>query len=124
MPAVPQASQSSPTPQVPGSTDANIHPGNTTGNMEPSTSTTTLDDDAEAVSERASVMPCNTDVAKHRKRIQDVTLLRALRPDVGRWVTLSPRYWAGEPSDTMGAGLPTRRFRTVTQVGLPSLPAV
>src|SRR5712675_2821340 len=24
-----------------------------------------------------------------------VTLLRALRPDVGGWVTLSPRYWAG-----------------------------
>jgi len=27
-----------------------------------------------------------------------VTLLRALRPDVGGWVTLSPRYWAGRPS--------------------------
>src|SRR5882672_1283344 len=26
-----------------------------------------------------------------------VTLLRALRPDVGGWVTLSPRYWAGRP---------------------------
>src|SRR5882757_8530315 len=28
-----------------------------------------------------------------------VTLLRALRPDVGGWVTLSPRYWTGVPSD-------------------------
>src|SRR5712671_3816332 len=28
-----------------------------------------------------------------------VTLLRALRPDIGGWVTLSPRYWAGVPSD-------------------------
>src|SRR5712672_154483 len=27
-----------------------------------------------------------------------VTLLRALRPDVGGWVTLSPRYWTGVPS--------------------------
>jgi len=72
MPAVPQASQSSPTPQVPGSTDANIHPGNTTGNTEPSTSTTTLDDDAEAVSECASVMPCDADVAKHCKHIQEL----------------------------------------------------
>src|SRR5712671_4687592 len=50
-----------------------------------------------------------------------VTLLRALRPDVGEWVTLSPRYWAGKPSRLMGAGLPTRRFGIVTQVGLPSL---
>src|SRR5712671_3991326 len=30
---------------------------------------------------------------------QFVTLLRALRPDVGGWVTLSPRYWTGVPSD-------------------------
>ena len=72
MPTVPQASQSSPTPQVPGSTNANIHPGNTTGNMEPSTSTTTLDDDAEVVSECVSVMPCDADVAKHCKRIQEL----------------------------------------------------
>ena len=28
-----------------------------------------------------------------------VTLLRALRPDVGEWMTLSPWYWAGVPSD-------------------------
>src|SRR5712672_3714581 len=28
-----------------------------------------------------------------------VTLLRALRPDVGGWVTLSPEYWTGVPSD-------------------------
>ena len=35
-----------------------------------------------------------------------VTLLRALRPDVGRWVTLSPRYWAGEPSDMDGGRAP------------------
>jgi len=28
-----------------------------------------------------------------------VTLLRALRPDVGGWVTLSPKYWTGVPSD-------------------------
>jgi len=45
---------------------------NTTGNMEPSTSTTTLDDDAEAVSEHASVMPCDADVAKHCKCIQEL----------------------------------------------------
>jgi len=55
---------------------------------------------------------------------ESVTLLRALRPDVGRWVTLSPRYWTGKPSRLMGAGLPTRRFRVMTQVGLPSLLAV
>jgi len=35
-----------------------------------------------------------------------VTLLRALRPDVGGWVTLSPKYWAGEPSDTDGGRAP------------------
>src|SRR5712671_6207423 len=35
-----------------------------------------------------------------------VTLLWALRPDVGGWVTLSPRYWAGEPSDTSGGQAP------------------
>ena len=35
-----------------------------------------------------------------------VTLLRALRPDVGRWVTLSPKYWAGRPSDIDGGRAP------------------
>src|SRR5712671_6418202 len=35
-----------------------------------------------------------------------VTLLRALRPDVGGWVTLSPRYWTGVPSDTDGGRAP------------------
>src|SRR5712671_3013157 len=35
-----------------------------------------------------------------------VTLLRALRPDVGGWVTLSPRYWAGKPSVTDGGRAP------------------
>jgi len=36
-----------------------------------------------------------------------VTLLQVLRPDIGKWVTLSPKYWAGEPSDMVGARLPT-----------------
>ena len=31
--------------------------------------------------------------------VDSVTLLRALRPDVGGWVTLSPKYWTGVPSD-------------------------
>jgi len=35
-----------------------------------------------------------------------VTLLRALRPDIGGWVTLSPRYWTGVPSDTSGGRAP------------------
>src|SRR5712672_3125168 len=35
-----------------------------------------------------------------------VTLLRALRPDIGGWVTLSPRYWAGKPSDMDGGWAP------------------
>jgi len=35
-----------------------------------------------------------------------VTLLRALRPDVGGWVTLSPRYWTGVPSGTDGGRAP------------------
>jgi len=35
-----------------------------------------------------------------------VTLLRALRPDVGGWATLSPRYWAGEPSEMDGGRAP------------------
>src|SRR5882757_144060 len=35
-----------------------------------------------------------------------VTLLRALRPDVGGWVTLSPKYWAGKPLDTDGGRAP------------------
>jgi len=35
-----------------------------------------------------------------------VMLLQALRPDVGRWVTLSPRYWAGRPSITDGGRAP------------------
>ena len=53
-----------------------------------------------------------------------VTLLRALRPDVGEWVTLSPRYWAGRPSNNDGGQAPYSAVRTVTQVGLPSLLAV
>src|SRR5712672_2045865 len=57
-------------------------------------------------------------------RVLLVTLLRALRPDVGGWVTLSPRYWAGRPSDDDGGRAPYSAVRTVTQVGLPSLPAV
>jgi len=32
-------------------------------------------------------------------RFISVTLLWALRPDVGGWVTLSPKYWTGVPSD-------------------------
>jgi len=35
---------------------------------------------------------------RHRRHTPDVTLLRALRPDVGGWVTLSPKYWTGVPS--------------------------
>src|SRR5712671_3372153 len=35
-----------------------------------------------------------------------VTLLQALRPDVGGWVTLSPRYWAGGPSTIDGGRAP------------------
>src|SRR5712671_2052914 len=35
-----------------------------------------------------------------------VMLLWALRPDVGGWVTLSPRYWAGRPSNTDGGQAP------------------
>src|SRR5712672_458422 len=43
--------------------------------------------------------------------IGNVTLLRALRPDVGGWVTLSPRYLGWQAFGLlMGAGLPTRRF--------------
>ena len=53
-----------------------------------------------------------------------VTLLRALRPDVGGWVTLSPWYWAGRPSDSDGGWAPYSAVLTKTQVGLPSLPAV
>src|SRR5882672_3215756 len=41
-----------------------------------------------------------------RKSLTYVTLLRALRPDVGGWVTLSPRYWAGRPSDIDGGRAP------------------
>src|SRR5882757_10710495 len=33
-------------------------------------------------------------------------MLQVLRPDVGGWVTLSPKYWAGEPSDTDGGRAP------------------
>src|SRR5712672_2646530 len=56
------------------------------------------------------------------KSLTYVTLLRALRPDIGGWVTLSPRYWAGVPSDGGGgAGLPPRGFSLRTEVGLPSL---
>jgi len=40
------------------------------------------------------------------RRVQSVMLLRALRPDVGGWVTLSSRYWAGRPSDTDGGWAP------------------
>jgi len=54
----------------------------------------------------------------------NVMLLWALRPDVGGWVTLSPRYWAGRPSDNDGGQAPYSAVQTVTQVGLPSLPAV
>src|SRR5882672_11440584 len=32
------------------------------------------------------------------KSLTYVTLLRALRPDVGEWMTLSPKYWADKPS--------------------------
>jgi len=35
-----------------------------------------------------------------------VTLLWALRPDVGGWVTLSPRYWTGVPSYADGGRAP------------------
>ena len=35
-----------------------------------------------------------------------VTLSWALRPDIGGWVTLSPRYWAGKPSGTDGGRAP------------------
>src|SRR5712675_3550227 len=41
-----------------------------------------------------------------RKSLTYVTLLRALRPDVGGWVTLSPKYWTGVPSDTDGGRAP------------------
>jgi len=53
-----------------------------------------------------------------------VMLLQALRPDVGRWMTLSPWYWADRPSDGNGGQAPYSAVRTMTQVGLPSLPAV
>jgi len=54
----------------------------------------------------------------------DVTLLRALRPDVGGWVTLSPWYWAGRPLVTDGGRTPYAAVLNCDQVGLPSLPAV
>src|SRR5712671_414077 len=41
-----------------------------------------------------------------RRSLTYVTLLRALRPDVGGWVTLSPRYWTGVPSDADGGRAP------------------
>ena len=41
-----------------------------------------------------------------RKSLTYVTLLRALRPDVGGWVTLSPWYWADRPSTTDGGRAP------------------
>jgi len=51
---------------------------------------------------------------EHRKPgvVAGVTLLRALRPDIGGWVTLSPRYWAGRPSDIDGGRAPYSAVRT------------
>src|SRR5712675_3646432 len=46
---------------------------------------------------------CSADAIGRLTRLMNtnpgVFLLRALRPDVGGWVTLSPRYWTGVPSD-------------------------
>jgi|SRR5712671_2381990 len=55
---------------------------------------------------KTPIIPLSRETSPHANQIpvavppsRDVTLLRALRPDVGGWVTLSPRYWAGVPSD-------------------------
>jgi len=52
--------------------------------------------------------------ARCRGEGTSVTLLRALRPDVGGWVTLSPRYWTDEPSDNDGGRAPYSAVRVMT----------
>ena len=43
---------------------------------------------------------------RHAADCSVVMLLWVLRPDIGGWVTLSPRYWAGKPLDTDGGRAP------------------
>jgi len=72
---------------------------------------------------QAQITITNCHSQQDKTAAPDVTLLRALRPDVGgRGVTLSRRYWAGVPSGLMGAGLPTRWFLNCDQLVFQACP--